>query len=277
MSTQKNTPDKRQQQMVLVVVVAIVAVIAVALIAISTLTSPAPLPPVSASGDGDTANTSDAENGEPAGGFSGSLYDGLERGQLDGMPALGSPDAPVVIHDYSAFSCGHCANFHDNQMVSLLEDVRAGEVRFVFVPVINEATAGATAAAFCAEEQGAFWEMHDLLFTGLRTVGMNAFLLEPLQANAEALGLDMDAFNECLFVETEEGAAFTDAILERLVAASELWQELVTEYTTADGVNEVTGTPTLTFNGEAIDWTGDGRRSGGVSYDDIRAQIDARL
>jgi protein-disulfide isomerase len=49
----------------------------------------------------------------------------------------------------------------------------------------------AAEAANCAGEQGKYWEMHDRLFANQKT-------LEPWKSHAEALGLDVSRFEECL-------------------------------------------------------------------------------
>jgi protein-disulfide isomerase len=49
----------------------------------------------------------------------------------------------------------------------------------------------AAETAHCAGEQGKYWEMHDRLFANQRT-------LEPWRAHAEAVGLDVSKFEECL-------------------------------------------------------------------------------
>jgi protein-disulfide isomerase len=49
----------------------------------------------------------------------------------------------------------------------------------------------AAEAGQCARDQGKFWEMHDRLFANQRS-------LEPWSAHAEALGLDVAAFEECM-------------------------------------------------------------------------------
>lgn len=49
----------------------------------------------------------------------------------------------------------------------------------------------AAEAAHCAGEQGKYWEMHDRLFE-------NQNKLQPLTPHAEALGLDLPKFEECL-------------------------------------------------------------------------------
>lgn len=49
----------------------------------------------------------------------------------------------------------------------------------------------AAMAAACAGEQGKYWEMHERLFENQRA-------LEPWAAHAEATGLDVAAFEQCL-------------------------------------------------------------------------------
>ena len=49
----------------------------------------------------------------------------------------------------------------------------------------------AAEATHCAEEQGKYWEMHDRLF-------QNQQALEPWTGHAEALGLDVAAFDDCM-------------------------------------------------------------------------------
>jgi protein-disulfide isomerase len=49
----------------------------------------------------------------------------------------------------------------------------------------------ASEATHCAEDQGQYWEMHHRLFEKQKA-------LEPWSAHAEALGLDVAAFDECM-------------------------------------------------------------------------------
>ncbi len=157
----------------------------------------------------------------------------------EGMPQLGSADAPLTIHDYSSYGCGHCMTFHQQQFPRLLDYVREGQVRFVYVPVTNQFSAAASVAAFCALEQGKFWEMNDILFGYLGEFGGNAFTRDRLDLAAEGLGLDTAAFGTCL---TSESAS------TQVEAANDLFFGLA-----AQNPN-VTGTPTITFNGVAPEW-----------------------
>ena len=45
--------------------------------------------------------------------------------------------------------------------------------------------------ANCAGEQGKYWEMHDRLYANQKS-------LEPWSAHAEAIGLDVTAFQDCV-------------------------------------------------------------------------------
>jgi protein-disulfide isomerase len=110
-------------------------------------------------------------------------------------PARGPRDAPVTIVEFSDFQCPYCARA--TPTLEQVEDRYAGKVRRVFrdLPLTNihkEAT-GAAEAASCANDQGKFWEMHDLLFA-------NQAKLQPadLKRHAAQLGFDGKAFDDCL-------------------------------------------------------------------------------
>lgn len=90
-----------------------------------------------------------------------------ERPDVSGAPIEGSPDAPVVVLEFSDFECPFCQRWY----VDTLPGIRArvGEdvaIAFFHFPLtqIHPNAAMAHAAAECAGSQGKFWEMHDLLF-----------------------------------------------------------------------------------------------------------------
>ena len=115
-----------------------------------------------------------------------------------GAPALGRADAPVTIVEFSDFQCPYCQRYFSSTFPELKRDyIDTGKVRYVFLDYpldqIHPQARGAAVAAHCAEEQGKFWAMHDLLF-------QNQTALQPVQLSQHArkLGLDGKAFDACL-------------------------------------------------------------------------------
>ena len=68
----------------------------------------------------------------------------------------------------------------------------------------------AAEAAHCAGDQGAYWEMHDLLFAN-QSAWSNDGAAEVLGGYAEQLGLDVDIFATCL-----SSGVHTDRVQEGL-------------------------------------------------------------
>lgn len=109
---------------------------------------------------------------------------------LSGAPIRGAADAPVTIVEFSDFQCGFC--FRVNPTLLQLLDRYQGKVRVVFKhsPIEGHTAAPlAHRAAFAAQQQGKFWEMHDRIFANQREMERDALL-----AHASALGLDLARF-----------------------------------------------------------------------------------
>ena len=115
-----------------------------------------------------------------------------------GAPSKGRPDAPLTIIEFSDYECGFCGR-HARETIPQLdrEFVQPGRVRYVFRSFPNEAgnklALKAHEAAACAGDQGKYWGMHDRLFAQPGT-------LQPprLSVHAQALGLSMTPFQQCL-------------------------------------------------------------------------------
>jgi protein-disulfide isomerase len=102
---------------------------------------------------------------------------------------LGDRDAPVTLLEYGDYECPYCAAAAP-VLRHLVED-SDGQVRLVFrnFPIADRHPYALTAAlaAEAAGAQGAFWEMHELLFARQERLDDAA-----LRAYAEELGLDAD-------------------------------------------------------------------------------------
>lgn len=77
----------------------------------------------------------------------------------------GPADAPVVIVEFSDFRCPYCGRFYKETLPQIL-DAYPDDVKFVYrdFPIFGEESARASMATECAEEQDAFWAMHDMIF-----------------------------------------------------------------------------------------------------------------
>jgi len=116
---------------------------------------------------------------------------------------LGKPDAPVQVIEFADFECPACGQF-----ATLTEpDVRKRLIepgtisyRFYDFPLsIHRNTWHASNAAACADEQGKFWEMHDMLFDQ-QDRWNGAATSRPkgqFQGYAKAIGLNVDQWETC--------------------------------------------------------------------------------
>jgi len=87
---------------------------------------------------------------------------------IDDDPVKGDPNAPITIIEFSDFQCPFCSRF-SSQTLPLLEEnyIDPGKVKLVYkdMPLrIHPNARMAHIAAECADEQGKFWEYHDILF-----------------------------------------------------------------------------------------------------------------
>jgi Na+/H+ antiporter NhaA len=137
----------------------------------------------------------------------------------------GPVDAPVTLLEYGDFECPYCGQA-ESVIRELLRDF--GDVRYVWRHLpLNDVHANAQVAAEAAEaaaEQGAFWEMYELLLTH-----QDALAPADLMGYAEQIGLDGERFGHDL--EDHVGAA---RIAEDVDGAD---------------LSSVSGTPTFFVNG----------------------------
>jgi protein-disulfide isomerase len=211
---EREQEKKRNRQRTILLAVGLVAILAVALIALLSLPAEAPIPEKSVA-----------------------PYADLERSNTDqGFPRIGNPDAPVSVFEYSSFGCPGCKAFHDTAMDDLMERVRTGAVVFTYVPLFNNGSLtnreGAARAAVCANEQGKFWEYHDALFSWHGLYAMQAFTANRMRAGAEALGLDVGAWQACA----------TDARSQTIINAAE----------STAALQNITSTPSIVVNGIVV-------------------------
>jgi protein-disulfide isomerase len=115
--------------------------------------------------------------------------------------AVGDPNAPIKIEEYSDFQCPYCRIFFENTEEALMQSyVANGTVYFVyksFGSFIGAESGASAEAAYCAGDQGKFWEMHDIIFANQTGENVGAYTDRRLNAFAEKIGLNMDEFSSC--------------------------------------------------------------------------------
>ena len=233
---------RRQQQQQTLLIIGAVAVVGVVLIAI--LVSGRPVEAVIPAGAGEAYVDIPAE------------YFGQTE---DGFYFIGAPDAPVVIEDFSSFSCSACRSYHSSYFRPILDKIRNGDVRFVYIPLTTFGSfesSNMSRAAICAGDQGRFWQMADVLFDWQGRYGITANDPRRLSAAAEQLGLDVARFDSCF------GSAETTAILDRASSAR--------------AARNVDSTPSVFLDGARIyPQTDDG--GNGPTLAELRGIIESRV
>ncbi|BAH39644.1 putative oxidoreductase [Gemmatimonas aurantiaca T-27] len=116
----------------------------------------------------------------------------------------GDPNAPITIIEFADFECPGCGQFATVQEPDLRKrvfDAGLANFRFYDFPLtsIHRNTLAAHLAASCANEQGKFWEYHDLLFEGQYDWNSQAASnpRKIFDGYVTKLGLDAAKFGEC--------------------------------------------------------------------------------
>lgn len=113
----------------------------------------------------------------------------------EGYPSLGPDNAPITIVEFSDFQCPFCRRFHDDTYQALL-DAYPNQIRFVYrnLPLtsIHPAAMPSAIASLCADDQNAYWDFHEKLFSS-ETLDEPTFI-----QYAADLNLNVDEFTACL-------------------------------------------------------------------------------
>ena len=120
---------------------------------------------------------------------------------VDDDPALGPKDAKVTVIEFGDYQCPFCKRFHEGAWQQLkVNYVDTNKVRFVYrdFPLgFHQNAQKASEASQCANDQGKFWEYHEILYTkgqgdgsGLDDVSLKQYAVD--------LKLETGIFNNCL-------------------------------------------------------------------------------
>lgn len=165
----------------------------------------------------------------------------------------GNPNAPVQVMEFADFECPACGNFATVTGPDVMQRlVATGEVsiRFFDYPLeMHPNAVPAHNAAHCANEQGKFWEMHDLLFAGQFDWNGQATRnpRRVFEGYVKQIGLDAAKWNECF----DSGRMLPQILANR-----------------AEGTRlRVRSTPSFVIGGQLVE--------GSITYDDFRRYVEA--
>lgn len=168
---------------------------------------------------------------------------------------MGSDAAPIEVVEFADFECPACGSFANLTAPDIKARlVNTGQIRFRFVDLpldIHPNTWAAHNAAWCASEQGKFWEMHDLIFQNQDRWATQATrrpngVLTPLARQA---GLDMQQYETC--VDTRKFYPQIKANYDEAVRRG------------------IPSTPTFLIGSKQI--------NGAISYDEFKRHVDEAL
>ncbi len=163
-------------------------------------------------------------------------------------PSWGSSNAKVTIVEFSDFQCPFCEAFYTNTYPQIRKQY-GDKVRFVYrqfpLTSLHPYALGAALASECANEQGKFWEYHDMLFSNQSNLGNDALL----QYAAKVGVPNTQQFSQCL--------------------SSQKYLDKIKADVNAGMGYSVSGTPTFFINGNIL--------VGAQPFEAFQAAIDNEL
>ncbi|MCL5429698.1 MAG: DsbA family protein [Chloroflexi bacterium] len=175
-----------------------------------------------------------------------------EYGSTQNGTVLGNLDAPVTLVEYVDFQCSFCRSSWATTEESIIEQyVNTSQIKYEYVIVafLGPESVQAAEAGYCAADQNKFWEYHDIVFGNFSSQNSGGYSEADLTRFAEAVGLDMTSFNQCL--------------------ASDEKLALIEQAESDAGALGIDGTPAFVINGQVL--------TGAQPLATLQAQIEAAL
>ena len=169
----------------------------------------------------------------------------LEIDEGENAAALGPKDAPVKVVEFTDYQCPFCSR--SRPTVNQILDTYKGKVRYVlkdFPLSFHKDSLKAHESAYCAGDQGKYWEMNKKIWANQKAIGA-----DDLKKYAQELKLDKKKFDDCL-----DSDKYGDKVRKNQQQGESV------------GVN---GTPAFFINGRLL--------SGARPFDNFKEIIDAEL
>ena len=119
----------------------------------------------------------------------------------NGSPILGDNNAPITLVEFGDYQCHFCnVFFHTTEDKIVQKYVETGKVKIIFKDynIIGPDSVNASHGAHCANEQGLFWEYHDILYSNWTGENNGWASSENLLKFAKEINLDLDQWSDCM-------------------------------------------------------------------------------
>jgi protein-disulfide isomerase len=128
---------------------------------------------------------------------------------LEAENTVGSSSSPrITIIEFGDYQCNSCGRFHKETKAQVISDlVDTGKVKFMFkdfpindrVYAPRDGSTMAAEAAYCAGDQGKFWQYHDELYNRQQKEGIEWVSGSALNQFAKNVGVkDLGLFSQCV-------------------------------------------------------------------------------
>ena len=128
-----------------------------------------------------------------------------------GSPIMGDSKAPITILEWGDYQCTFCYKFHKNTLGVINDNyIKTGKVKLVFkdFPLNGPDSVLAAQAAYCAEDQGKYWQYHDELYKNWGGERTGWITRDSLDRFAVSTNLDLSEFDKCL-----DGKKYQDQVI----------------------------------------------------------------
>ena len=118
-----------------------------------------------------------------------------------GSPYMGDRSAPITIIEFGDYQCTYCYKFHKDSLGMIQKEyIDSGKASLIFVDFTLNGPDSVLAAeaAHCANEQGKFWPMHDVIYRSWKGERTGWVTRDSITQFAQAAEIDHDTLNECL-------------------------------------------------------------------------------
>jgi protein-disulfide isomerase len=156
--------------------------------------------------------------------------------KVDGVPMLGVKTAPITIVEFTDYQCPFCQRFHLTTFNEIKKNyIDTGKVRFFSrdMPLDFHPNAmRAAQAARCAQEQGKYWQLRDVMGANPNNLDLESIL----KFASVDVKMDAAALKTCIESEKYKAAVQTDTV-EAMKIGAQGTPTFIVGKSTPDGVD----------------------------------------